>query len=177
MPTNEDRVYRRIGEFAVSFQWLEHRLREIGWFILDPSRTQWPPRALRRHTNEKLFDRVEKLFLCALPKCRLGPDLEREFATLFAASRERFTSLRRARNRILHSAFVELKAGDEVQAILRTNQRLQKDAVTGEPLFDSEILSEESFKKEMLEMAELAVFLNRCYIQLIHGLPTDDEAQ
>ncbi len=34
--SNEQAVYQRIVEFAVSFQWIENKLREIGWFILDP---------------------------------------------------------------------------------------------------------------------------------------------
>jgi hypothetical protein len=38
-----DTIYRKLGEFVVSFQWLENRFREIGWLILDPHRKHWPP--------------------------------------------------------------------------------------------------------------------------------------
>jgi hypothetical protein len=51
---------------------------------------------------------------------------------------------------------------------MRSNPRLDVDSETGEPLFDQEMLSENSFEFEFKEMADLAMFFNRCYIQLIH---------
>ncbi len=60
----------------VSFQWLEGKIREIGWFILDPSRKEWPPKQLRNESTEKLFTKIERHFLQALPKC--GLDREHE---------------------------------------------------------------------------------------------------
>jgi hypothetical protein len=167
----EDIAYQQIGEFAVSFQWLENKLREIGWLILDPERSQWPPAGLRGLTNEKLVDRVHQLFLQALPRCKLPPDLEAEFRDSFASSAEALHQLRRDRNRILHSAFIELKAGGEVQGLLRSNPKIQVDEETGETLFDQELLTPESFSKEMKMMADLAISLNRAYVQLIHRYP------
>lgn len=61
--SHEELIYQRIGEFTVSFQWIENKLREIGWFILDPDRANWPPADLRNLTNEKLIDRVHGLFV------------------------------------------------------------------------------------------------------------------
>jgi hypothetical protein len=165
---DEDKVYQRIGEFDVSFQWLENRIREIGWFILDPDRKTWPPTGLRNKTTADLFNKVEKLFLDAIPRCRLSPDLEKDFRTQFAKNAIRFRDLRRARNKILHSAFIELKAGGEVHGIMRSNPRMEIDSDTGEPLFEQEMLSDNSFDFEFKEMAELAIFFNRCYMQLIH---------
>jgi hypothetical protein len=46
------------------------------------------------------------------------------------------------------------------------------DEETGERLFDSEALSNESFRAEFQAMAELAMFFNRCHAQLLHRLPT-----
>ncbi len=43
---DQDRIYQRIGEFVVCFQFLENQFREIGWFILDPARQEWPPLSL-----------------------------------------------------------------------------------------------------------------------------------
>jgi hypothetical protein len=168
---DEAKVYRRIGEFVVSFQWLENRIREIGWFIIDPGRKSWPPRDLRDETTAVLFSKVEQLFLAALPRCRLGRELETEFRTSFAQNALRFRDLRRARNKILHSAFIELGAGGEVQGLMRSNSRLEVDSETGELLFDQEMLTENSFGFEFKEMADLAMFYNRCYLQLIHRLP------
>ena len=73
---NEGQIYRRIGELVVCFQWLENRIREIGWYILDPDRKEWPPRMLRDESTSLLFKKVQKLFLDALPRCDLGSELE-----------------------------------------------------------------------------------------------------
>ncbi|MRS03662.1 hypothetical protein EG832_10655 [bacterium] len=168
---SEDLIYQRIGEFTVSFQWLENKLREIGWFILDPERSQWPPVGLRNLTNEKLVDRVRELFIDALPKCKLPHKLEVDFTQSFESSAKTLHQIRRDRNRILHSAFIELKAGGEVHAILRSNPKIQVDEETGEALFDQELLSAESFSKEIKMMAEVAMFLNRVHLQLIARYP------
>lgn len=169
--SNEALIYQRIGEFAVSFQWIENKLREIGWFILDPERSHWPPAGLRNLTNEKLIERVHELFVQALPKCRLDQELEEDFKQSFASAVNELHKVRRDRNRILHSAFIELKAGGEVQGLLRSNPKTQVDEETGETMYDQELLSPESFSNEMKMMAEVAMFLNRAYIQLIARYP------
>ena len=171
--SDQHRIYQRIGEFVVSFQWIENRIREIGWFILDPERKNWPPQDLRDDKTDALFKKVDKLFLGALPRCRLDRELEDDYRKTFAQSTTRFHQLRRARNKILHSAYIDLKAGDEVHALLRSNPRLGLDSETGEPLFDQEILSDNSFEHEFREMADLAMFFNRCYTQLVHRLHVD----
>lgn len=166
----ENSIYRRIGEFVVSFQWLENRLREIGWFILDPDRSSWPPTDLRNITNQDLIDEVHRLFKNAIPKCDLDADLESEFIESFDSCVDTLHQVRRSRNRILHSAYIELKAGREVQAILRSNPKLTVDE-SGEYQFDQEVLKPDSFDEEMRKMAESAFFLNRAYTQLIHRYP------
>lgn len=171
---DEDLVYQRIGEFTVSFQWLENKLREIGWFIMDPDRKDWPPKGLRALTNEKLIDKVHELFLQALPRCKLGSELEADFRASFKACAEVLHQLRRDRNRILHSAFIELKAGGEVVGLMRSNLRLTIDEETGDVLYDQKMLTPESFANEMRKMGEAAMFLNRAYMQLIHRHPHDD---
>ncbi|WP_313913228.1 hypothetical protein [Tahibacter sp.] len=171
----EQLIYQRIGEFTVSFQWIENRLREIGWQILDPSHLQRPPQSLRNLTNDKLVDRVHELFLDALPKCKLSAALENSFKECFESAVQKLHGLRKARNRILHSAFIELKAGGEVQGILRSGTKLQIDEETGDVLFDQQYLAPESFSAEMASMAELVLFLNRAYLQLIHRYPLDSD--
>lgn len=129
MPTlsEEDRTYQRIGEFVVCFQGIENRLREIGWFILDPGRTQWPPTSLRNLTNEKLVDRVHALFVDALPRCKLPAELETDLKDSFLLAVAAMHKLRRDRNRLLHSAFIELKAGGELVGMLRSDPKLDID--------------------------------------------------
>lgn len=164
-------IYQRIGEFAVSFQWIENKLREIGWFILDPERKEWPPNGLRNLTNNDLINKVKDLFEEALQKCRLDKDLETEISQSFAQIVKDLHEVRKDRNRILHSAFIEINAGGDVQAIIRSNPRLGVDEETGEATFDQEALTPESFSSEMRKMAAIAQFLNRIYVQLIHRYP------
>jgi hypothetical protein len=98
-------------------------------------------------------------------------ELEADFRDSFASTVTALHQLRRDRNRILHSAFIELKAGGEVQGLLRSNPKVQVDEETGETLFDQELLTLESFSKEMILMGNVAVFLNRAYLQLIARYP------
>src|SRR5690348_1268705 len=102
-----DGIYRRIGEFVVSFQWLEDTFRQIGWFILDPSRAEWPPQQLRKDTSEDLANKVDALFSEAIGRCGLeDADSRRaDFHDLVG----RFHAIRKVRNRHLHSAYIELK--------------------------------------------------------------------
>jgi hypothetical protein len=122
-------------------------------------------------TNEALINEVHRLFRDALPKCDLPADLESDFIESFASCVETLHQLRRDRNRILHSAFVELKAGGEVRALLRSNPRPMVDEDTGEYQFDREALKPDSFDAEMRKMAEAAFFLSRAYAQLIQRYP------
>ncbi len=168
---DQSQIYQRIGEFVVAFQWLENKIREIGWFILDPDRNEWPPKQLRNESTERLFTKVESLFQQALPKCGLDREHEESLRTSFTEYGVRFHALRRARNKILHSAFIELKAGGEIHGILRSNPQITIDPETGESFFHQELLTDDSFNAEMAEIADLAMFFNRCYIQLIARFP------
>ncbi len=163
-------TYRRIGEFVVSFQWIEDLLRQIGWFILDPSRAEWPPKQLRNETTAALSDKVDSLFAEAIMKCGLE-DAEQRKAD-FHSLIMRFHEIRKLRNRHLHSAYIELKAGGEAQALLRSNPKFDIDPETNETLIDQVIIGPESFDGEMKEMAEIAAALGIHYRQLIHLLPT-----
>jgi hypothetical protein len=103
--TDIDKVYQRIGEFVVCYQWLENKLRQIGWQILDPMKKQWPPKPLRNETNQELIDKVGDLyrnlidsFDCLNIKDR--DDLKRGFTALTAECH----LLRRYRNDLLHWA-------------------------------------------------------------------------
>jgi hypothetical protein len=169
--SNEAIIYQHIGEFMVSFQYLEHKLREIGWFILDPKRQNWPPKDLRTLSNAQLIDRIQDLFAQALPACGLDAAHEESLKTSFSSCVQDLHSLRRDRNRILHSAFIELKAGGDFMELQRTNPKLNIDEESGEVLFDQEFLTPESFSNEMKKMAEAAIFLGSAYLQLIHRYP------
>lgn len=168
-----DTIYHRLGEFVVSFQWIENRFREIGWLILDPERNQWPPFALRDETNHDLLIKVEELYVTLID--RFAPDDAEErkesFRGLVAASHD----MRRYRNRLVHSAYVEIKAGGEVISLLRSNPKLEEDTETCELKWDQEALNENSFEDGMKEMGRIAWDLNLHYIQLIHWVPFDNK--
>jgi hypothetical protein len=168
---NTDKIYQRIGEFVVSFQWLENRLREIGWLILDPNRNEWPPKTLRKLKNELLVNKVESLYVGLIDSLNIEDREERktEFKSLMATCHD----MRKYRNNLLHSAYIELTAGDDVLGIIRSNPKLKVDPNSGELLLDQEILSEEAILNEMGKLAELAVSLNMHYTQLIHWAPFD----
>lgn len=165
----QDRIYQRIGEFVVGFQWLETSLREIGWLILDPLRQEWPPTALRSIDNAALIDRVHELFVGALSKCNLGMELEAEYLAGFAACATELHRLRRARNRIIHSAYIELKAGGEIAEVMRVDNRLRTDE-DGKLDLERECLSPKSFENEMAAITRAGLFLSRAYAQLIARL-------
>ena len=155
-----DKVYQHIGEYVVSFQWIENKIRTIGWFILDPNNKNYPQKDLCEESSYKLFQEFERLFLEALPKCNLPSDLEDDFRSSLQENSELFHKIRKARNDILHSAYMELNAGGEIIGLVKSNPKLKTS--------NNEMLTEKSFKKEIENMAILALFLNRCHKQLIH---------
>lgn len=55
---NDDEIYKKIGEFVVSFQWIENKLKEIGWLILEPTKEVFPPKKLNNLSNQKLIEKV-----------------------------------------------------------------------------------------------------------------------
>jgi hypothetical protein len=73
---DQDKIYQRIGEFVVCFQFLESQFRQIGWFILDPKRQKWPPTELRKESSSQLAERVNDLYQACLPSCRLPNEIE-----------------------------------------------------------------------------------------------------
>ncbi len=166
---NISHIYQRVGEFAISYQFVEHQLRQIGWLILDPSRKHWPPRALRDLSSSRLAAKVHSLFKKAIPLCRL--EKENQLQANFADTIRDFHTIRKIRNNILHSAYIEIKAGKEILGLMRTNPVLKVDLNSGVTSQDQEILSNHSFDDVMRQMALVSVRLGQFYIQLAQRLP------
>ena len=169
METNTDLLYQRIGEFAVSFQWIEHLVRQIGWLISDPHRKKWPPLILRVESNTQLLTKVEHLYCRLIERMNLKDSETRKinFKNIIQSCHE----LRKYRNTLFHSAFIELKAGGEVKSLLRSNPKIKADKKTGEYIFDQEILTDDGIKRIMEKAAIIALNLNFVHIQLIHWAP------
>jgi hypothetical protein len=168
---NTDKIYQRIGEFVVCYQWLENKYREIGWLILDPCRKEWPPKQLRNESSEELIGKVESLFIDLMSRLDVPDKDERiaDFKSIVAGSH----AMRQYRNNLLHSAFIELKAGGEVMGILRSNPKIKIDPKSGEVLFDQEALTVKAINNKVKELGKLAFPLGQHYIQLIHWAPFD----
>lgn len=164
-----DKAYRSIGQFVVTFQWIENKYREIGWIIIDPERKNWPPMALRTETNAKLIDKVTSLYLDLTNQYQFPNG--REKVSEFEALRHEFHALRKFRNRLLHSTYIELKTGGEVLGLLRSNPKIEIDTESGEIIFDQEDFTEAVVNEKLKEVAEAAFRLGQHYLQIIHWFP------
>ena len=156
-------LYQKIGEFVVSFQWLEHRLREIGWLITDPNRKIWPPKDFRDDSNVQLLNKIEIVYIDFI-KASIIIDKENKilsFKKIIASLHEH----RKYRNLLLHSAYLEINKDEYNEEIWRTNPKLK--LVDGEPQFDTETLTVEKIENVMLLMAQDAFSINICYVQAL----------
>ena len=163
---NIEVIYKNLGEFVVSFQWLENLYREIGWFIIDPERKHWPPKTLRTDRTNILINKVQKLYCDVIDG--IAPEDAEERKQSFEEIVEKTHALCKYRNKLIHSAYIEIKAGGQVFGLVRSNPKLKEDPISGELLWDQENLTANSFKDGMKQIAEIAWPLNLHYMQLIH---------
>ncbi len=163
-----DLVYRRIGEFAVCFQWLEHQFREIGWLLLDPCRQTWPPTDLRDLTNHNLLNRVRQIYLQVVSTLN-GAGVQ-GYCDSFSYVVDRAHEARRFRNDLLHSAYVELKAGGDVQEIMQANPRAIVGA-GGVLEVTTNLLSAQDLSARLASLGSLSVGVDMHHRQLIHWSP------
>jgi hypothetical protein len=168
-----DKIYQRIGEFTVSFQWIEHLIRQIGWLIDDPGRKSWPSMILRDESNSQLLLEVEKLYCNLIDKMDLK-DSE-TYKKVFNKLIQNCHELRIYRNNLLHSAYIEIKAGDEVKALMRSNTKIKTDKKTGKYIFDHEILTEKQFNSWMGKTAQIGMKLSLIHAQIIQWDPFKKE--
>ena len=162
-------TYQALGEFVILFQWVENLYRQIGWFILDPDRKQWPPLALRRERNRELIDKVTNLYV-DLTRRYAFPSGNEKAADMLEL-KEHFHNLRRFRNRLLHSTYIELKAGGDVLGYVRSNPNVGVDEETGELIFDQKPFSATEIQAKVREYGEYILRLNFAHVQLIHWSP------
>jgi len=92
---------------------------------------------------------------------------EREFLDRAEGLLDRCRRIAERRNSVVHSAYIFLESGGQLAGILRSDLTA-KNAEGGDVAFDQEILGEESFKKTVNEIAEVAFELGQCRLQLIH---------
>lgn len=163
---SEDILYQRIGELVVSFQWIEHLIRQIGWYINDPQRMQWPPTILRSETNHDLLEKVKSIYSSHIKKSNISNPIGKvdDFNKIIECCHK----LRRFRNSVLHSTYLELKGGGDIVGILRSNPKLLQHEHTEEVIFDHEVLTEDKISSKMETIANIGLKLGVEYKQLIH---------
>lgn len=165
-----EKAYKSIGELVVTFQWVENKYRDIGWFILDPERKDWPPMELRKETTYDLMNKVLALF-SDLVKDSSFPNGDEKLEQ-FQKVTDDLQEFRKFRNRMLHSAYIEMKAGGEVVGLVRSDPKLAVDKDTGELIFDQEAFSEKVVHERLAEIGEPVIALGQIYIQLLHWFGT-----
>lgn len=157
-----DHLYQRIGEYVVSFQWLEGRIRDVGWLLFDPDRRGPLPDELQDITNRALLDKVNKLYESVVGG--FGGPGAFEYCKAFASVINDAHDVRRDRNSLLHSAYSELKSGEEVFALIRTDLRAASGGMT-------DLLSDEHLSELMRRLARVGVAVNFHHVQLTHWAP------
>jgi hypothetical protein len=167
--TDIEEVHQAIGEFVVFFQSIEDTYRQIGWFLVDPEKTAWPPNAFRKETNADLVDKVTDLFVGLTRQYKFlnGEQKANEAEEL----RKTFHALRKFRNRMVHSAYHEVIAGGQVAAILRTNPKITVDPDTGEVEYDQEAFDTNTIRKEIGRHVQAFFILHALRTQLVHWHP------
>jgi hypothetical protein len=162
-------THQALGEFVIVFQWIENRYRQIGWFILNPERTQWPPMQLRKETNQDLINKATDLYIDLTNRYTFPNGAEK--AKDMLELREHFHALRKFRNRLLHSTYSELKVGGEVHGYVCSNPEIGVDPDTGELIYDQEDFSAELIYSKLREYGDYMFRLNINHVQLIHWHP------
>jgi len=162
-------THQAIGEFVIVFQWVENLYRQIGWFILDPERKQWPPMELRRGSTSNLINKVTDAYVTLTESYAFPNGAEK--AKDMQQLRTHFHALRKYRNRLLHSTYIELKAGGEVHGYVRSNPEVGVDPESGELIYDQEDFTADVIYAKMREYSDFILRLNMNHVQLIHWYP------
>lgn len=164
-----EKVHQAIGELVVFFQSIEDEYRRIGWYLVDPEQTEWPPGAFRKESNADLIDKVTNLFVDLTRQYKF-PNGEQK--TIEAEElRKTFHALRKFRNRVVHSAYHEVIADGQVAAILRTSPKITVDPDTGEIEYDQEDFDTNTICKEIGRHVQAFFILHTIRKQLIHWYP------
>jgi hypothetical protein len=173
---DEDTIYRQLGRFVVTFQGLENELVQLASYALDPAhgghQARLPPdrRGRRRLVADlwfhDLLDKTSTIVGEFLDRYR---EDEPEFRKLLDGLLDRCRELAHYRNRVVHSAYLFLEGGDELVAIVRSD--MTAGPGDEEVELDQELLTEDSFKEVMGEIAELVFAIGQCRLQLIHWYP------
>jgi hypothetical protein len=124
---------------------------------------------LRKESNQALINKVTGLFVELTSRYALPGGAEK--ANEMQELRDRFHELRRYRNRLLHSIYVELKSGDDIHGYLRSNPEVGVDPESGELIFDQEEFTADVIYSKLREYGDSMFRLNTNHVQLLHWYP------
>lgn len=166
-PPDEDAIYRQVGRFVVMFQALENELVQLASYALDPEHSGRGRREAAGLPFGQLVSRTLEAVSAFLAEHR--PADETDVGGRLDRLLDDCRQLARYRNRIVHSAYLFLEAGDELVAVVRSDMTPghQEDEVE----FDQEPVDGGSFEEAMTKIAETAFGIGQCRLQLIHWSP------
>jgi hypothetical protein len=164
-----------LGEFVITFQWIEHIYRQIGWFIADPEHKKWPPEELRKETTYELINKVTDIYVNFI-NAHVFPSGGEKMKDMLEL-KGLFHELRKYRNRLLHSTYFEMGTEDEGASYIRSNPEFGVDAETGELIYDQERFSAETIRGKLQEYSAYIIRLNIIHVQLIHWFPFDQHVK
>jgi len=147
-----DGIYRQIGIYVVSFQYLENLLFQISWFFSEPPYSEVGRLRLVSKGFSALIGEAERRtgeFLAAD-----GRDTS-EFSQNFRTHMRERRKIERERNRIVHSAYLHLEAGGELRGIVRSDMRRAKDGAS--VTFDRSYLTEKTLEIELRKLAGVII--------------------
>lgn len=161
---DEDAIYRQVGRSVVMFQALENEVLQLASYALDPEHTGRGRREAAGLWFGQLVSRTSEAVAAFLAEHRPADetDVRGRLDRLLADCGE----LARYRNRIVHSAYLFLEAGDDLVAVVRSD--MTRGAGEDEVDFDQEALGEASFEEAMAKIAETAFGIGQCRLQLMH---------
>jgi hypothetical protein len=165
-PFDADEIYRQLGIFVVSFQYVESKLAEICWLLTEPPYAEGERQPLAQLSYGQLVQETRRR-IAAFVK-RREPERP-EFLKRSEGVLDECRDLGYLRNRIVHSAYVHLEAGGELHGIMRSNLRRHDPADAAED--DVEFLGPGSFAESLSGMAQTAFALVQLHLQLIRWSP------
>jgi hypothetical protein len=122
---NVDRIYHRLGEFIATFQWFEDLLLDmVTHLVAREHHFEARPAFANMRFSEKV--RVaDVMFPRLLARIVATDQLAAAWEQRFSALVRGFDELNTRRNKLVHSSYVELKAGGELVGMFRSKMRLK----------------------------------------------------
>lgn len=153
----------------VCFQWLENQISQLAIQVLDPEHTG---RADAFVIGRSFRDLVRSTDLAFARHVDLvDVDNASEHKAKFHALMKRCEAVSQSRNRLVHSTYLHVEAGGELQTILRSKPGVRTGGAQGPRVeFDRAELSESSFQEHIRGAADCGFEVGQARVQIVHWL-------